>query len=69
MNLVGEKGQKHRTKLDISETQLTVIRVPATKLHNQVLMLFTSHLRKQKRREFWAESSVVKGPLESHAAR
>ena len=69
MNLVGEKGQKYRTRLDISESQLTVIRVPATKLHNQVLMLFTSHLRKQKRKEFWAESSVVKGSWDSHGAR
>ena len=44
MKMVGEKGQKHRTRLDIFGSQLTVIRVPVTRLHSQVLMLFTSHL-------------------------
>ena len=44
MNLVGEKGQKHRTSLDISGSQLIVSWVSATRLHSQVLMLFTSHL-------------------------
>ena len=67
--LLYESGWRKRTRLDISESQMTVIRVPATKLHNQVLMLFTSHLRKQKRREFWAESSVVKASWDSHGAR
>ena len=49
MNLVGEKGQKHRTRLNISGSQLTVIRVPATRLQSQALMLFTSHLWRSKR--------------------
>ena len=35
MNLVGEKGQKHRTRPDISGSQLTVSWVPATRLHSQ----------------------------------
>ena len=38
MNLVGEKGQKLRRKLDISGSQLTVSSVPATRLHSQVLI-------------------------------
>ena len=63
MNLVGEKGQKHRTWLDISGSQLTVSWVPATRLHSQVLMLFTSHLwRRNRGKSFCSESSVVKGP-------
>ena len=37
MNLVGEKGQKLRTRLDISGSQLIVSCVPATRLYNQVL--------------------------------
>ena len=44
MNLVGEKGQKHRTRLDISVSQITVSSFPATRLHSKVLILFTSHL-------------------------
>ena len=70
MNLVGEKGQKLRTRLGISGSQLIVSWVPATRLHSQVLILFTSHLWGNKRRKsFWAESSVVKGPGESHGTR
>ena len=49
MNLVGVKGQKHRTKLDISGSQLIVSWVPSTRLKSQVLMLFTSHLWRRNR--------------------
>ena len=70
MNLVGEKGQKYRTRLDISGSQLIVSWVSATRLQIQGLMLFTSHLWKRNRgKSFWAESSVVKGPFKSHRAR
>ena len=58
MNLVGEKGQKHRTRLDISGSQLTVSWVPATRLNSQVLMLFTSHLWGSKRRKSLGQRAV-----------
>ena len=58
-----EKGQKHRTRLDISGSQLIVSWVSSTRLQNQVLMLFTSHLWRWNRgKRFLSESSVVKGP-------
>ena len=67
MNLVGEKGQKHRTRLDISGSQLIVSWVPATRL---VIMSFTGHLwRRNRGKSFGAESNVVKGPWESHRTR
>ena len=70
MNLVGAKGQKHRTRLDISGSQLTVSWVPATRLHSHVLMLFTSHLwRRNRGKSFSSESSMVKGPWESYGVR
>ena len=70
MNLVGEEGQKHRTRLDFSESQQTVSWVPSTRLQNQVLMLFTSHLwRRNRGKSFWTESNVFKGSWESHGAR
>ena len=70
MNLVGEKWQKHRTRLDISGSQLTVSWISATRLESQGLMLFTSHLwRNNRGKGLWAESSVVNGPWESHRAR
>ena len=69
MNLLGEKGEKHRIRLDISGSQLTVIWVPATRLQSQVLLLFTNHLWRSKRgKRFWAESSVVRGP-QDHAGQ
>ena len=56
--------------LDISKSQLIVSWVSASRLQNQGLMLFLSHLwRRSKGKSFWAESSVVKGPWESHRAR
>ena len=58
MNLVGEKGQKHRTRLDISGSQLTVIRIPTTRLQSQVLMLFTSHLWRSKRGKSLGKTAV-----------
>ena len=62
MNMVGEKGQKHRTMLDISGSQVIVSWVSATRLQNQGLMLFTNHLwRRNRGTSFWVESSVVNG--------
>ena len=58
MNLVGDKGQKHRTRLDISRSQLTVIRGSATSLHSQVLMLFTSNLWRSKRGKSFGQKAV-----------
>jgi len=70
MNLVGDKGQKHRTRLEISRYQLIVNWVPETRLQSQVWKLFTSHIwRRNRGKSFLAESSVVKGPWESHRAR
>ena len=63
MDLLGEKGQTHRTSLDISGSQLVVSWVPATRLQGQVLMFFTSHLQRRNRGKiFCPESSVVSRP-------
>ena len=70
MNLFGDKGQKYRTRMDICGSQLIVSWVPASRLWSQGLILFTSHLwRRNRGKSFWAESSVVKGPWESHRTR
>ena len=58
MNLVREKGQKHRTRLDLSGYQLTVSWVPATRLNSQVLMLFTNHLWGSKRRKSFGQRAM-----------
>ena len=58
MNLIGEQGQKLRTRLGISGSQLTVSWVPATRLHSQVLMLLTSHLWRSKRGKSLGQKAV-----------
>ena len=58
MNLVRDKGQKYRTRLDNSGSQLTVRWVPATSLHSQVLMLFTSNLWRSKRGKSLGQKAV-----------
>ena len=58
MNLVGEKGQNHRTRLDISGSQLTMIRVPATRLQSQVLMLFEEAIEERdfEQKAVWSKN-------------
>ena len=58
MNLVGDKGQKHRTRLDISRSQLTVIRGSATSLHSQVLMLFEEAIEERdfEQKAVWSKN-------------
>ena len=58
MNLVVEKGQKHRTTLDMSGSHLTVSWIPAIRLPSQVLMLFTSHLWRSKSGKSFGQRAV-----------
>ena len=63
MDLVGEKGQTLRTRMDISGYQLVVSSIQATRLQDLVLMLFTSQIQRRNRgRRFCPECSVVSWP-------